>query len=166
VSVEAASNGAAPEAPIPLPDEHATVRAGEALAPLLRGGAWIALEGPLGAGKTTLARGLARGLGLDPDVPVTSPTFALVQEYETRPRFVHGDLYRLSHPSELEPLGLLESLDEGAVVALEWALEFTADLGAPDLILRLAHAEPQGRTLRLEGAGAERARLALRNLET
>jgi len=160
--VEAASNGASPEASILLPDEQATLRVGAALAPLLRPGGWVALEGPLGAGKTTLARGLARGLGLDPNVPVTSPTFALVQEYETSPRFIHGDLYRLSHACELEPLGLLESLEQGAVLALEWALRFTADLGECELVLRLAHADPEGRILSLEGLGAARAEAVVR----
>jgi len=75
---------------IHLADEAATLRAGAAVAEIALPGAWIALEGPLGAGKTTLARGIARGLGLDEEVPVTSPTFALVQEYETRPRFVQA----------------------------------------------------------------------------
>ncbi|NOY93293.1 MAG: tRNA (adenosine(37)-N6)-threonylcarbamoyltransferase complex ATPase subunit type 1 TsaE [Deltaproteobacteria bacterium] len=147
---------------IHLLNEGATLAAGEALASLLRPGSWIALEGPLGAGKTTLARGVARGLGLAEDVPVTSPTFALVQEYDTTPRFVHGDLYRLSHACELEPLGLLERLDEGAIVALEWALPFVAELGRPELVLRLSHDDAGGRGLQVEGAAAERARSKLR----
>jgi len=147
---------------IHLADEAATLRAGATVAEIALPGAWIALEGPLGAGKTTLARGIARGLGLDEEVPVTSPTFALVQEYETRPRFVHGDLYRLTHPSELEPLGLLEALDEGAVMALEWALPFRAELGEPELLLRLSHHEDGGRGLVVEGRGRERFVVALR----
>jgi len=146
---------------IHLVDEEATLRAGAAVAEIAEPGLWIALEGPLGAGKTTLARGIARGLGLDEEVPVTSPTFALVQEYETSPVFVHGDLYRLGHPSELEALGLLEALEEGAVLALEWALPFRQELGEPLLILRLSHEEGGGRRLEVEGPSAERFERAL-----
>jgi tRNA threonylcarbamoyladenosine biosynthesis protein TsaE len=82
----------------------------------------VALEGDLGAGKTVFVRGMAEGLGADPD-SVTSPTFALVHEYPCPApvgRFVHLDLYRLDPAErELEELGLPQILD-GAVAAVEW----------------------------------------------
>lgn len=139
---------------IELADERATLAIGARVASVARPGGWIALEGPLGAGKTTLARGMARGLGLSQDVPVTSPTFALVQEYDTTPPFVHGDLYRLTGPGELPALGLLEAMESGAVVALEWALPFEQELGPPDLVLTLARPREHGRELSYLGPRA------------
>lgn len=91
---------------------------GEALARHLRPGDWLALSGSLGAGKTTLARGLLRGLGWLGEVP--SPTFTLVQPYEppevTLPLW-HVDLYRLEHADEADALGLFET---DAAIVLEW----------------------------------------------
>jgi len=77
----------------------------------------VLLEGPLGAGKTTFVRGLARGLGSD--AQVMSPTFQLVRIYEGRLQLSHVDLYRLDPGAELVELGLEELLDAGAVV-VEW----------------------------------------------
>lgn len=83
----------------------------------------ILLEGELGAGKTTFVRGLARGLGLDPD-DVSSPTFALLHEYaaadEERPRLRHLDLYRIGDLESIRDVGLLEILDEEIPVVVEW----------------------------------------------
>lgn len=108
----------------PASPEHTEAWAA-ALAATLKPGDIIALEGELGAGKTTLVRGLAKGLGIDPGL-VSSPTFVLMNEYERRgnPRtltLVHIDAYRLSGPEELAALGwdrLLE--DPGAIIAVEW----------------------------------------------
>ena len=96
---------------------------GHELAGHLGAGAVLALSGDLGAGKTELVKGLAAGLAFSG--PVTSPTFALLQEYRggARPLF-HLDCYRLEHPQELIELGWDELLDEGGVVAVEWAERF------------------------------------------
>ncbi len=105
---------------IPLPTPEATEAFGRSLAPLIRPGDVIALYGALGAGKTTLARGLLRGLGHEGDVP--SPTFAIVQPYEppaVRLPVAHVDLYRIEHSAELEELGLDDMLDGGALL-IEW----------------------------------------------
>ena len=76
-----------------LPDAEATTRLGEAIAPLLEPGEAVLLYGPLGMGKSTLARGLIRAL-TRPDEDVPSPTFTLVQFYESEPPIAHFDLYR------------------------------------------------------------------------
>jgi len=104
-----------------------TERLAETLAAGLTPGAVLRLTGPLGAGKTAFVRGLARGLGIDPD-EVSSPTFTLIHEYGGRLRLFHADLYRLG-PAAAEDLGLDELGVEDGVLAIEW----------PD---RLAHALP------------------------
>jgi tRNA threonylcarbamoyladenosine biosynthesis protein TsaE len=105
---------------IPLADAAATEAFGAALARALRPGDVVALFGPLGAGKTTLARGLLRGLGHEGDV--ASPTFPIVQVYgppDTTIPLWHVDLYRIEDPSELDEIGLDEARGEAALV-IEW----------------------------------------------
>ncbi len=102
-----------------LADETATARLGIAIAARLRIGEAICLSGPLGAGKSTLARALVRAL-TSPDEDVPSPTFTLVQFYEgPHLNVAHFDLYRLSHAEEAYEIGLDEALDVGAAV-IEW----------------------------------------------
>lgn len=95
-----------------------TEAAGERLARRLAAGDVLLLEGPLGSGKTTFVRGLARGLGVAGHV--ASPTFQLVRVYEGEVALAHADLYRLEDPAAaLADLGLEELLDRG-VAAIEW----------------------------------------------
>ncbi len=106
--------------PIVTRSEAETAAAGRALASGLAEGGVVLLVGDLGAGKTSFVRGMAAGLGLDPD-EVSSPTFTLVQVYRGRQTLYHADLYRLEG-AEPSDLGLEELASEpGAVVAIEWA---------------------------------------------
>ncbi len=98
------------------PEETATV--GRRLAASLRGGDVVMLYGPIGAGKSVLARGIAEGLGADRWRG--SPTFTLIQEYDTRPRLYHLDLYRLQS-SDVEVLGLEDYAQPDAIMVVEWA---------------------------------------------
>lgn len=108
--------------------EEETERAGESLARRLRPGSVVLLYGELGAGKTALVRGLARGLGAQTD-DVSSPTFTLIQEYAgTSVTLYHVDLYRLS-PREVDELGLEELVSGQGIVAIEWAERWA---GRPD----------------------------------
>lgn len=98
--------------------EQETRALGRRLAADLRPGDRIGVSGPLGAGKTVLARGLCEGLGVDP-ADVSSPTFAIVNTYEGRVSVFHVDLYRVSSIEEIEATGLLDLFEEGVVV-VEW----------------------------------------------
>ena len=97
--------------------EGETMALGREFGRRLSAGAVVLLDGPLGAGKTAFVRGLAQGLGCDPD-DVSSPTFTIVQEYDGSVTLQHVDLYRLS-PPEVDDLAL-EDLLEDAVMAVEW----------------------------------------------
>ncbi|MFI4936805.1 MAG: tRNA (adenosine(37)-N6)-threonylcarbamoyltransferase complex ATPase subunit type 1 TsaE [Caulobacterales bacterium] len=135
-----------------LDHESDTQRLGAAIAGALQRHEAVCLSGPLGAGKTTLARSLVRSFAhTDEDVP--SPTFTLVQFYETGVfPLAHFDLYRLAKPEEALELGLDEALDHGAVV-IEWAEKLQHHLPADrlDVELRL---DGETRRARLTPHGA------------
>jgi len=109
-----------------------TERLGESLAPLLEPGDVVALEGPLGAGKTRFVAGLARGL--DVKARVRSPSFTLINEYHGRLTLAHLDLYRLE-PADAERLGLEEELERGALV-VEWGDKLPRALREEALAIR------------------------------
>jgi len=110
---------------------EATERLGEALAPALAIGDVLALEGPLGAGKTRFVTGLARSLS--PAARVRSPSFTLVNEYTGRVTLIHADLYRVE-PGEVGSLGLAELAERGAL-AVEWGGKLPDRLAAGALRL-------------------------------
>jgi tRNA threonylcarbamoyladenosine biosynthesis protein TsaE len=119
--------------------EEETRAVGEALGQWLEPGDVVCLAGPLGAGKTTLAQGMARGLGVDEIV--NSPTFTLVQEYAGRWPVYHLDVYRLSGPEEAVDLAIEELRGAGGVLLIEWPERIAPLLPADRLEIRL---EPQG----------------------
>jgi tRNA threonylcarbamoyladenosine biosynthesis protein TsaE len=107
-----------PDLPLVTSSAEDTRRVGEALARLLEPGDVVSLTGDLGAGKTTLVQGAARGLGVEQ--PVTSPTFTLVREYTGTLPVYHVDVYRLDRMQEVLDLGFEEMIDQHAVVFVEW----------------------------------------------
>jgi tRNA threonylcarbamoyladenosine biosynthesis protein TsaE len=133
-----------------LPDEAATERLGGSLARQLRRRDVVALQGGLGAGKTTLARAILRAASGDPTLIVPSPTFTLAEVYDTpRGVFWHFDLYRLEAPEQVFELGWEEARADG-IALVEWAERLGALLPSGRLTVALA-IEGEGRRADLQG---------------
>jgi tRNA threonylcarbamoyladenosine biosynthesis protein TsaE len=140
---------------------EATKELGRRLAPALRPGDILLIEGDLGAGKTTFVQGLAAGLGITD--PVSSPTFTLMRVLEVDPteaaaggvkKLLHADLYRLDDLRDVSDLGLLELVeDEEAVAAVEWGHAGAAALGDDVLEIHITQPGDDGRVVTLLGAG-------------
>jgi tRNA threonylcarbamoyladenosine biosynthesis protein TsaE len=141
---------------IPLPTRRSTIQLAGRLAAALRGGDLVVLSGGLGAGKTFFARALCRALGVPADIPVTSPTFTLVHEYEGKIPIRHADVYRLHHASELAELGLREQRAEGALLVVEWGEPYLEALGGDGLLLELT-VSPTGERAALPAATGPRS---------
>lgn len=144
---------------VPLPTRRATRELGRALARVLRPGDLVVMSGALGAGKTFLTRAMCRALGVPARVPITSPTFTLVQEHAGALAIAHADLYRLSGPAELRHLGLREARDSRLVI-VEWGEPYVEALGGDSVLVRL-EAHPRRATVSATGRGAEATVTAL-----
>lgn len=115
--------------------EEETIALGERLAAELPPRTVVLLIGNLGAGKTTLAKGIVKGLGAARPEDVSSPTFTLIHEYS--PSVYHVDLYRLETPAQVATLGLDEIFDRPAVVLIEWGERFPQLMPADRIEIRL-----------------------------
>jgi len=134
-----------------------THRLGRCLGTLLQGGEVLALFGELGAGKTSLVKGIADGLLAEP-TDVSSPTFTLIHEYQGRLPLVHTDLYRLT-ASQLEDTGLNDYVDGHTVTAIEWADRWGDGLPSDRLDVHLSHRPPATRRAILTARGPAARRL-------
>ena len=130
-----------------------TLRLGRILGELLSEGSFVALIGELGAGKTVLTKGIARGLGVADDREVTSPSFVLVNEYRGRVPVYHVDLYRLENPSEVEGIGWDEIISGPAVTLVEWADKAEKYLPEERMEIHLEWAGEKERRILLCGKG-------------
>ena len=134
---------------VTLKDEAATEELGARIAKALRSGDAVLLSGPLGAGKTALARAILRALGVSGHVP--SPTFTLVQTYETPELPLrHFDLYRIENEADLMELGLDDALDDGAIL-VEWPERASGYFPPNGLSVELTPAGETARIAHLSG---------------
>ena len=116
-----------------------TIQFGRDLGTRLKPPVLILLSGELGAGKTTLTKGIVSGTGAAPEEEVTSPTFTLVHKYDHGARVYHVDLYRIGDFHDLETLGLEDVLAEPGVVIVEWPDKLTLHTDWPVLRIQLEH---------------------------
>ena len=131
--------------------EEETIGLGAEIARGLAPPAAVLLIGNLGAGKTTLAKGIVSGLGAAPAEEVSSPTFTLVHEYgEGAARVYHVDLYRLDDERDVATLGLDEIFEKPAVVLVEWGERFPGLMPARRLEVHIAHTGDAAREIRIE----------------
>jgi tRNA threonylcarbamoyladenosine biosynthesis protein TsaE len=125
--------------------EEETVALGERIARELPSKAALLLIGNLGAGKTTLAKGIVKGLGAAAPDEVSSPTFTIIHEYGAN--VYHIDLYRLQHPQELATLGLEEIFDRDAIVLVEWGERFLEAMPRDRIEIRISSIEENDRII-------------------
>lgn len=127
-----------------------TIALGEKIGRLLKGGDIIAYSGGLGAGKTTITRGISIGMGLGDDV--TSPTFALVNEYRGKKlSLIHFDMYRINSADDLETTGFFDYMDESSVLAVEWSENIEDELPENAIRIDIQRIDDDTRTITLNG---------------
>jgi tRNA threonylcarbamoyladenosine biosynthesis protein TsaE len=120
---------------------------GKKLGEMLHSGDMVALSGELGAGKTCLVQGIARGLGVAEEYEVTSPTFTLINEYPGRLTLYHLDMYRLSGIGDLNDIGYDACFNENGVVVVEWAEKIREVLPEDTLFILLEYLDENKRKL-------------------
>lgn len=131
-----------------------TIENGRKIGAELKPPALILLSGELGAGKTTLTKGIVSGLGAAQEEEVTSPTFTLVHRYQGARRVYHVDLYRVVSFHDFETLGLEDVFSEEAVVIVEWSEKFSLSTGWPVVRIHLDHVSEDARRIVIEDVPA------------
>ena len=130
-----------------------TVELGAKLGRLLAPGDFVALVGELGAGKTQFAKGIALGLKVDHDTPVTSPTYTILNIYQGRIPLYHFDLYRLHGAEEVAELGFEEYFFGAGACVVEWAERLGEEMPAQVLTVSLSHAGAEERSVSFSAVG-------------
>jgi len=130
-----------------------TLEVGRLIGTVLERGDIVALIGELGSGKTCLTQGMAKGLGVEENVPVVSPTFTLINEYPGKIPLIHLDVYRLSGPRDLEDMGYEEYFEGGGIIVIEWAEKIRDILPAKTLFVSMRYIDENTREMILEGPG-------------
>jgi tRNA threonylcarbamoyladenosine biosynthesis protein TsaE len=129
-----------------------TFRIGEILGQDLKGRDCVALIGELGAGKTCLTQGIAKGLGVPDSYSVTSPTFTIINEYPGKDNFLyHVDVYRLSESADLDETGYEEYLSNNGVMVIEWAERVMDVIPKDALIIEISYLDDNMRKIEMVG---------------
>jgi tRNA threonylcarbamoyladenosine biosynthesis protein TsaE len=126
-----------------------TIRTGREIGARLKPPALLLLRGELGAGKTTLTKGVVSGLGAAREEEVTSPTFTLIHNYHNGVRVYHIDLYRVGDFRDFETLGIEDLFSEPAIVIIEWPEKMTLRSGWPVVEINLEHVDENSRRIRV-----------------
>lgn len=129
--------------------EKETIELGVKIAKVLRPGDLVALSGDLGAGKTTLVKGIAKGLGVKDYRYVNSPSFVLLKEYKSKIPLYHFDVYRLDNLKDIEDIGYEEYLGRKGVVVVEWAKKMSRILPKRYLDIVLKIKGPEERVIKI-----------------
>lgn len=137
-----------------------TIALGRHLAGWLPTGRTVLLIGNLGAGKTTMVKGIAEGLGVASEDEVSSPTFSLVHEYGDPVRLYHLDLYRLETAAEVLGIGMEDMLDRGVVVLIEWGERFPEIWPEDAVRVEIERISEEVRQIRVLGLASESTRTA------
>jgi len=132
--------------------EEETIQAGREIGAKLSAPALILLSGDLGAGKTTLTKGIVSGMNAAREEDVTSPTFTLVHKYEGASRVYHVDLYRIVNLADFETLGLEDVFSEWAVVIIEWSEKIEMRSDWPTMRIHLEHVDEDTRRISIVSA--------------
>jgi tRNA threonylcarbamoyladenosine biosynthesis protein TsaE len=127
-----------------------TIIFGRELAALVEPPCWVLLEGDLGAGKTTLAKGIVAGLGAAAEDEVTSPSFTLVHEYGSIRKVYHADLYRIEGPRDLATLGLDELIGQATTVLVEWGEKLGDNIPLPCVRIQMEYLRSDDRRILVE----------------
>jgi len=131
-----------------------TIARGREIGAELKPPVLVLLSGDLGAGKTTLSKGIAAGAGAAREDEVTSPTFTLVHKYEGKTRVYHVDLYRIGDLHDLETLGLEDIFSENAIVIVEWPERLKLRTDWPVVRIGLEHVSEEVRKIVMEEGAA------------
>ena len=128
---------------------------GQALGSLAPARIILALIGDLGAGKTSLVQGIARGLDIPTDYYITSPSYTLINEYPGRSTLFHVDLYRIENPEDLNDIGFFDILEENGVIAVEWADKLGENIFSEYMSLNIEYLGNDSRKISLTAYGLE-----------
>jgi len=135
--------------PLAIPSPQGMIGLGERIGRRLFEGSVVGLSGPLGAGKTTLVRGIAAGMGIDEGYLVSSPTYTVLQVYPCgKKELYHLDLYRIEGPEDLDSTGYREGMEKGRVLLIEWVEKIPSALPPEHLIILIEYSKA-GRLVRL-----------------
>ncbi len=121
---------------------------------MLTAGMIVKMYGDLGAGKTTLVKGIARALSI-PVEYVVSPSYTIITEYDSTPRLLHIDLYRIEGRSDLESTGIWDALSNDAIAVIEWPEHAGNELAEGGVVIRIEHRSENERLITIEGIDEE-----------